>query len=315
MIKKKYLLTVFFLHWPGLRVFFPKDIKVFPKKESLIAALITLLICSGTYVLSQSVEFTLVIWGASHIVWGGFLVFWFINYESNSYIGVKKTFGNISKRYDFINDLISFGMHRLWKKLSVKYLAIKDHDKILDIATGTGDLAFLLAKKYSNSQVIGLDPSKEMLSVAKKKLDHQPFLTKNIKFIEGKMEELPFSSDSFDKIIIAFGVRNATDLNKGLAEISRVLKKEGTIVILEFSVDNKYPLHFLSKIYIQFFIPAIAFLFQFQDEYSYLSRTIFEFPRPKEFQEILSNHHFSLEKRVNLALGSCQIFVCKKLTP
>ena len=140
----------------------------------------------------------------------------------------KKTFDSISKNYDLINKIISFGMHKKWKSDFIKLSSFKGN--IIDIATGTGDIAIEIKKRFPDVNVIGYDPSNEMLNIAKQKNS-----AKNIKFIQGFCESMPFDSESFDFTTITFGIRNTKSVNESLREINRILKKNGLLMIMEFS--------------------------------------------------------------------------------
>ena len=153
---------------------------------------------------------------------------------------VEKMFDTISGNYDDLNRVISFGTDIKWRK---KVLAtIMDHqpDSILDIATGTGDLAIKFAEKTSASNIIGLDLSEGMLAMAREKVEGTN-LSNKVKFIKGDSEALPFDDNMFDAITVSFGIRNFENLEKGLAEILRVLKPKGIFIILETSVPVKFP--------------------------------------------------------------------------
>src|SRR5690554_4912353 len=152
---------------------------------------------------------------------------------------VTKMFDTISGDYDGMNRIISFGIDIKWRKRVVAIIGRKNPKTILDIATGTGDLAIHLVKTGAE-QIIGLDISPGMLEVGRRKIEKKQMGNK-IKLIVGDSENLPFEADSFDAITVAFGVRNFEDLEKGLSEIYRVLKPNGTFAVLETSVPEKTP--------------------------------------------------------------------------
>ncbi len=162
---------------------------------------------------------------------------------------IKNMFNKISKKYDIINFFLSFGLDYLWRQQSVNLLKMKiiKHKniyKILDLATGTGNLAIALAKKFKNSYVIGIDYSDKMIEIAKKKISLK--LKKRIKFIVGNSINIPFDNETFDIVTISFGIRNFTDIDNSIKEIYRVLKPYGIIDILEFSRPSNL---FIRKIY------------------------------------------------------------------
>ncbi|MEY3084432.1 MAG: hypothetical protein RL037_612 [Bacteroidota bacterium] len=199
---------------------------------------------------------------------------------------VAEMFNNISARYDFLNHFLSLGIDHLWRKKAVKQLTSLKPKVILDIATGTGDFA-IACMKLNPTEVIGLDISSGMLEVGKKKMRTKK-LDNTIKMCLGDSEQIPFEANYFDALTVGFGVRNFENLEKGLAEMLRVLKPEGKAVILEFSKPKKFPIkqtfNFYSKYFIPFFGKRIS-----KDEkaYAYLPESVAAFPEGKEFESIL----------------------------
>ena len=157
---------------------------------------------------------------------------------------IAKMFDTISNEYDDLNRVISFGIDIKWRKKVVQIISKKEPTNILDIATGTGDLAINLTQTNA-TQIIGLDISEGMLDVGRKKIAKKQ-LNNTIDMIVGDSENLPFDDNSFDAITVAFGVRNFENLEIGLAEILRVLKPKGVFVVLETSVPVKFPFHIVS---------------------------------------------------------------------
>ena len=149
-------------------------------------------------------------------------------------------FDTISENYDGLNRVISLGSDIKWRKKVIKMVAEKKPRTILDIATGTGDLAIQFAEKISAEKIVGLDLSEGMLSVARKKVSGKE-ISEKIEFVQADSEALPFEDNTFDAITVSFGIRNFENLEKGLSEIFRVLKKGGIFVILETSVPSKFP--------------------------------------------------------------------------
>ena len=152
---------------------------------------------------------------------------------------VAEMFNNISPKYDFLNHLLSLGIDKMWRKKAVKLLKDKKPQVILDVATGTGDFA-LEALKLKPKKIIGLDISAGMLEVDKKKMK-QKKVEDIIEMQLGDSENMPFEDNMFDAVIVSFGVRNFENLEKGLAEILRVLKKGGCLVVIEFSQPQRFP--------------------------------------------------------------------------
>ena len=197
---------------------------------------------------------------------------------------VTKMFDAISGNYDGLNRVISFGIDVKWRKKIVKIVSAKNPKLILDIATGTGDLAILMAETNAK-KIIGLDISPGMLNVGIEKIK-QKKLSSQIEMIIGDSENMPFEDNYFDAITVSFGIRNFENLEKGLTEILRVLKPAGTFVILETSNPTKFPFKQGYQFYANFILPVIGKLFSKDDiAYGYLSESAQNFP----FGEVLNN--------------------------
>ncbi|TQI71667.1 demethylmenaquinone methyltransferase/2-methoxy-6-polyprenyl-1,4-benzoquinol methylase [Gramella sp. Hel_I_59] len=224
---------------------------------------------------------------------------------------VEQMFDNISDNYDGLNRVISMGTDVSWRKKVVAAVAATNPDSILDIATGTGDLAIQMANTGAN-RIVGLDLSDGMLSVGRKKIAAKE-LDVEIEMIQGDSESLPFDADSFDAITVAFGVRNFENLELGLSEIFRVLKPGGIFVVLETSVPTKFPFKQGYKVYSSMILPAIGKLFsKDKDAYSYLSESAASFPYGKEFNNILSKTGFTNVRDLPQTLGVSTIYIASK---
>jgi demethylmenaquinone methyltransferase/2-methoxy-6-polyprenyl-1,4-benzoquinol methylase len=199
---------------------------------------------------------------------------------------VAQMFDTISGNYDNLNRVISFGIDVKWRKKVLKMIG-KSHPKtILDIATGTGDLAILMAQTKAD-KIIGLDISAGMLEVGVQKIANKN-LSKTIEMVLGDSENIPFEDDYFDAITVAFGVRNFENLEKGLSEILRVLKPNGTFVILETSVPDKTPYKQGYEFYSKNILPLIGKLFSKDNvAYGYLSESAAAFPYGERLNNIL----------------------------
>lgn len=199
---------------------------------------------------------------------------------------VAQMFDTISGNYDNLNRVISFGIDVKWRKKVLKMIG-KSHPKtILDIATGTGDLAILMAQTKAD-KIIGLDISAGMLEVGVQKIANKN-LSKTIEMVLGDSENIPFKDDYFDAITVAFGVRNFENLEKGLSEILRVLKPNGTFVILETSVPDKTPYKQGYEFYSKNILPLIGKLFSKDNvAYGYLSESAAAFPYGEKLNNIL----------------------------
>jgi len=220
-------------------------------------------------------------------------------------------FDTISKEYDGLNRVISFGIDIKWRKKVVEIVKKTNPTTILDIATGTGDLAINLTQTSATS-VIGLDISEGMLNVGRKKIEKLN-LGNTVKMVLGDSENMPFDNDSFDAITVAFGVRNFEDLEKGLSEIYRVLKPNGTFVVLETSVPTKFPFKQGYTFYSTKILPLIGKVFS-KDKvaYKYLSDSAAKFPFGKVFNNILAKTGFIAIEDKPQTFGVASIYVAKK---
>lgn len=224
---------------------------------------------------------------------------------------VEQMFDSISGKYDGLNRVISFGIDVKWRKKVVAIATAKNPKNILDIATGTGDLAISMAKSDAQ-KIIGLDISEGMLSVGRKKVAEKN-LENKIELVQGDSEALPFDENSFDAVTVAFGVRNFEHLKKGLSEILRVLKPGGKLVILETSVPTKTPFKQGYGIYCKYLLPLIGKLFS-NDRvaYSYLSESAASFPYGKKFNNILDEIGFTNVKDFPQTFGVATIYTASK---
>ncbi len=224
---------------------------------------------------------------------------------------VTKMFDTISKEYDGLNRVISFGIDIKWRNKVVQLVSEQRPTNILDIATGTGDLAISLAKTSAKT-IVGLDISDGMLEVGREKIK-----TKNldgiIDMVIGDSEDLPFEDNSFDAITVAFGVRNFMNLEKGLAEILRVLKPNGIFVILETSVPTKTPYKQGYKLYSKYILPTIGKLFsKDKSAYGYLSESASVFPFGEELNNILRQIGFINVIDLPQTFGAATIYTASK---
>ncbi|MBL87374.1 MAG: bifunctional demethylmenaquinone methyltransferase/2-methoxy-6-polyprenyl-1,4-benzoquinol methylase UbiE [Winogradskyella sp.] len=224
---------------------------------------------------------------------------------------VTEMFDTISNEYDGLNRVISFGIDVKWRNKVVKIVGNKQPENILDIATGTGDLAINLAATNAK-EIIGLDISNGMLEVGRKKIASKK-LENIISMVIGDSENLPFENNTFDAITVAFGVRNFENLEKGLSEILRVLKPNGIFVILETSVPTNPIYKFGYKIYSKFILPTIGKLFS-KDKiaYNYLSESASVFPYGEELNNILRKIGFINVEDKPQTMGVATIYTASK---
>jgi len=204
---------------------------------------------------------------------------------------VTQMFDTISGNYDDLNRVISLGIDVKWRKKVVDIVAKKNPENILDIATGTGDLAILMTST-SAKKIVGLDLSVGMLEVGKKKIASQN-LSDKIEMVVGDSENIPFPDNYFDAITVSFGIRNFETLEKGLAEIHRVLKPNGVFVILETSVPTKFPFKQGYSFYTKMILPLIGKIFsKDKNAYGYLSTSAANFPFGENLNNILRKVSF-----------------------
>ncbi len=238
-----------------------------------------------------------------------------INPYKDSKLGKKeqvtKMFDNISENYDGLNRVISLGIDVKWRKKVVEIVGKNNPKQILDIATGTGDLALMMAK-LNPEKVIGLDISAGMLEVGKQKIN-KANLSDKIEMIVGDSEDMPFKDNTFDAITVSFGVRNFAHLDKGITEIARVLKPTGVLVILETSNPTKFPFKQGYKLYTNIFLPIVGKLFS-KDKvaYSYLSESANSFPFGEAFNNILQKNGFTNTEHKPVTFGVATIYTARK---
>lgn len=233
------------------------------------------------------------------------------NSDLNKKEQVTKMFDNISKEYDGLNRVISFGIDVKWRKKVVTIVKETHPETILDIATGTGDLAINLAVTNAK-KIIGADISEGMLEVGRKKVAVKN-LEHTIEMVFGDSENLPFDNDYFDAITVAFGVRNFENLEKGLSEILRVLKPNGIFVILETSVPVETPFKQGYMFYTKYILPNIGRLFsRDRSAYSYLSKSASVFPYGEALNNILRNIGFINVENKPQTFGVASIYTASK---
>ncbi|MCB0457331.1 MAG: bifunctional demethylmenaquinone methyltransferase/2-methoxy-6-polyprenyl-1,4-benzoquinol methylase UbiE [Flavobacteriaceae bacterium] len=225
---------------------------------------------------------------------------------------VEQMFDTISEEYDGINKMISLGSDVTWRKKVVKLVQQRNPQSILDIATGTGDLALQFAEKTNAARIVGLDLSDGMLSVAKKKAAKK-LLDSKVEFIKGDSEALPFDDHSFDAISVSFGIRNFDNLEKGLAEIHRVLAPGGLFIVLETSVPTKFPWKQGYHLYCNGILPIIGKVFS-KDRvaYKYLKESAASFPYGKKLNNILRKIGFIEVENKPQTLGVATIYLATK---
>ena len=223
---------------------------------------------------------------------------------------VSEMFDNIANSYDFLNHSLSLGMDNVWRKIAIKKLT-NNPKIILDIATGTGDFA-VSAAKYTDAKITGIDISQGMLNVGVEKV-RKKNLNNRISLQLADSESLPFNDNTFDAITAGFGVRNFENLNKGLLEMKRVLKKDGIGVILEPSTPKYFPLKQFYKLYFHHVLPTIgAWISKDKSAYSYLPESVDAFPSGEKFIVELKNVGFRDCKHIPLTFGIVSLYIAIK---
>lgn len=224
---------------------------------------------------------------------------------------VAEMFNNISPRYDFLNRFLSVGIDKSWRRKTVEAVAKTNPQRILDVATGTGDLAIAL-KESGAKEIIGCDISEGMLKVGREKITAKG-LDSLIHLQLGDSESLPFEDESFDAVTVAFGVRNFETPKKGLREINRVLKKNGKIYVLEFSKPKKFPVKQFYNFYFKFILPFWGRLIS-RDKaaYKYLPNSVKAFPHGEAFLQLLAESGFHGNSAEKLTFGIASLYIGQK---
>ena len=217
---------------------------------------------------------------------------------------VNSVFSKVSRKYDLMNDIMSFGIHRIWKDKFIDWMNPSQNAKLIDVASGTGDIAKLFSKKGNNiPEITCIEPNNEMFQEGKNNLKDY----KNIKWINAKAESLPVKNNVYDFYSISYGIRNVTDINKSLREAYRVLKPGGRFMCLEFSKIDNEVLNFFYKNYSKT-IPLLGkYIVGSSEPYDYLIKSIKEFYNQKQLLELLANNGFSNVAYRNLSNGVSSI--------
>ena len=232
--------------------------------------------------------------------------------EAGKKAEVEQMFDRIAPRYDLLNRVLSMGVDVWWRKRAISYLKPSQPSDILDVATGTADVAIVMAKILKPQRVVGIDIANLMLELGRKKIAHQG-LSDIISLETGDCELLRFEDGSFDAVTVAFGVRNFENLEKGLSEMHRVLRSGGRMVILEFSKPHVFPIKQLYNAYFKYVLPLIGRLTsRDMRAYTYLFESVQVFPEGNQFTAILTNTGFQNPICERLTLGICSIYTATK---
>lgn len=231
--------------------------------------------------------------------------------EKNKKQQVEHMFDQIAPKYDFLNHFLSMGVDKWWRRKAIRMLKNYQPSRILDVATGTGDFA-VEAAKIGPSEIIGFDLSEQMIRVGTEKVKRLK-LDYLIQFEKGDSEQMPFASESFDAITVAFGVRNFENLEKGLHEFHRVLKPGGVAVILEFSRPRVFPFKQLYLFYFRHILPFVGgMVSKDSSAYTYLPESVMAFPDDQDFLRILASTGFSRCRQRRLTMGIATIYEAVK---
>lgn len=221
---------------------------------------------------------------------------------------VSEMFDNIAPKYDLLNRVLSLGIDTIWRKKMIAQLKDLQPKRILDVATGTADVALQTEKTLKPDHIRGVDISKEMLEIGREKIAKRG-LSETITLDLGDSENLPYENDSFDAVTVAFGVRNFENLEKGMREMNRVLRPGGKLVVLEFSRPTIFPFKQLYNFYFKNILPTIGRLTSKDNRaYSYLYESVQAFPDGDDFLTVMQKTGYGGNKRNPLTLGICTIY-------
>lgn len=225
---------------------------------------------------------------------------------------VADMFNNIAGKYDFLNHLLSMGIDKGWRTKAIQSIQNIEPTKILDVATGTGDLAIAAAQKLPNAQIEGIDIAAQMLAVGDVKIADKA-LGSRIRLRVADSENLPFETNNFDAVLCAYGVRNFQDLQAGLSEMNRVMRIGGRLAILEFSQPKKFPVKQVFTFYFKFIMPMFGKLVsKHSTAYSYLPESVMAFPEGADFCKILEDCGFKNTKARPLTFGITSLYTAEK---
>lgn len=221
---------------------------------------------------------------------------------------IRDMFDHIAPRYDMLNHVLSLGIDRGWRRKTVRMVRKQNPSKILDLATGTGDMAISLAKKCKDAVVTGADLSENMLKIAKEKVAAKK-MTDRIELLVAEAENLPFEDGVFDTVTIAFGIRNFHNIPQSLKEIHRILKPGGKLYILEFSVPRSKIFGFIYRFYFHKVLPFVGGLVsKDKNAYKYLPDSVDEFPSSEKFSEMVLLSGFEECRMRSLSAGISYIY-------
>ncbi|MEZ4268433.1 MAG: bifunctional demethylmenaquinone methyltransferase/2-methoxy-6-polyprenyl-1,4-benzoquinol methylase UbiE [Myxococcota bacterium] len=224
-------------------------------------------------------------------------------------LGGGAMFDRIARRYDLMNRLLSFGLDKRWRRHLLDALGdVRAGDSVLDVATGTADVALAIAKRHPQSTVVGLDPSEGMLAVGREKIARGG-LSERVRLVAGTGEALPFSDDEFAATTIAFGIRNVPDRPAALREFARVTRPGGHVVILELTEPREGLLAPLARFHVHRVVPLLGSLLSGAREYRYLQESIAAFPPPQDFVALMDDAGLERVELRRETLGTAHLYV------
>lgn len=222
--------------------------------------------------------------------------------------GSGQMFDAIAARYDAMNRILSMGIDQRWRRAAVREANLGPGARVLDVATGTADLALLVARTVEDAVVTGVDPSTKMLERGKEKVASRA-LEERIELVPGDAEELPFADASFDAALIAFGIRNVPDRVRALAEMARVTRPGGRVVVLELTEPSGGLFAAAARFHIHTVVPVLGALLSGAREYRYLERSIARFPPPDEFARMMERAGLTSVRATPFTFGVATLFV------
>jgi len=229
--------------------------------------------------------------------------------ESLVPLGSGAMFDRIAARYDTVNRVLSFGLDQRWRRRVVRALGdLGERPRVLDVATGTGDLAIEIAKTWPGGTVVGLDPSPGMLAIAQQKLAKRG-LSDRVALVEGDAQMLPQKNCEMDAATIAFGIRNVPDRGLALRELARVVRPGGRIAVLELGEPKRGLLAAAARFHSHHFVPRIGALLSGAREYRYLQRSVAAFPPAEQFAELMRASGLKVLEVVPMTFGVCTLYL------
>lgn len=224
--------------------------------------------------------------------------------------GSGEMFDQIAGRYDLLNRLMSMGVDQSWRRKTVAAMELPADARVLDLATGTADLALMIARLHPDAKVIGSDPSARMLEVGNDKVSRSG-VGNRVTLEVGDAQALPYEDDTFDGCCIAFGIRNVPDRGAALAEMARVTKPTGRVAVLELGEPSVGWLSPIARFHVRKVIPRLGGMLSGSREYKYLQESIAAFPPPGEFTKLMEDNHLHVLEAKPLTFGACTLFVAQ----